>query len=1122
MQNSIFNNRHSIFHIPYSIFKWFTKTRRRKILSSILSILLVLTTFRFIFIPPKETEAAIIEKSSSSTDTTNSATFNDMTTMTDTPGAGTYLLIFSATIAFTSAGPADETVDIIVREGGTELGHTQRTWRAEDSVAQNDRWPIGVAAKVAPGASEAVDIYWRVSSGTVTVYDRIMVLIPVDSGDIFEATQVPATTDTETSATNTLMADMIINNPGAGDYVAIYSGTMYVEASTTATAGFVLYEGGTEVAHSDRLYQHEGSMHASMEQSMMTAAEVTLSSGTDDIEVRWRRTAGSGTPTVAGRTLVAVKSDSINILEASAEGNHTDTSASFETLDSLTFSTPASGTYVAIATFSADSGAVDIDGDNVTDGAFHVAGTEEADTRRTLHQDSSFNDTEFVHFSTGVVNPNGSQDVDYRWRGDQATNRIAHDRTMLLLSEPSGFNVSGTFHGASESGGDPGQCDGSTENLTLRVDGLNPVTTSCANTSGIFTFTGVSASANNTITIFSTGVDKANRVYVSDGTVDANMDLYEDTLIVGDENDGTVTIPDLGDYDSTDEDTHLLFDVTGTTLTTESGVELHIHTSDKFDPGGDVDTNATGGDIHIDDSGEMEIDNASSTVGRDVLVDGAATFDVQTNVAISGGDITTSGTSAIVTYTGTPAVTISGSGSIGGGTTPSITFYDLTISGTQTMASATDTDHNLTVNGTMNGSASVTTEINGDLVGTGFVTMTGGTVEQRVAATELFGTTSGSNAWTFINLTLSRSSGTAVIDTNTGGSGGITISGQLLVSKSGDGAGTTLQAGNRTWTLSNSNSGTPFDADQASGTLTAETSVFAYTGDNDGGNVTVDNSTYNDVNFGGGTAESYVLEGATTAGNDLTINANGTLDTGSDYGITVTGSWANNGTFTANSGAVTMNDADGSETLTGTMTGSSSFYDLIFNDGAASGAWTFAANSATVSRDFTITGGTVTAPSTTLIVGRNFTNSDGFTHNSGTVSFNTTTASTLEYTSNTSFYDLSISAAGKQVDFDAAQQTIIVDNGSLTIQGTNCSSGLIYLDSVTDDDAWDLNVSTTGTTVDIDYSDVEDSNSTNAITADNSSEVNGGNTNWTVDAACELQDTNIRGNTNLRGNVNFR
>lgn len=241
---------------------------------------------------------------------------------------------------------------------------------------------------------------------------------------------------------------------------------------------------------------------------------------------------------------------------------------------------------------------------------------------------------------------------------------------------------------------------------------------------------------------------------------------------------------------------------------------------------------------------------------------------------------------------------------------------------------------------------------------------------------------------------------------------------------------------------------------------------------------------------------------------DGTVDANGqTIYVGNNY--------SNAGTFTANSGIVTMNAQDAGNTLSGTMTGSSSFYDLVFNDSGTSGAWSFAANSATVTHDFTITGGAVTAPSTTLTIAEDFTNGDSFTHNSGTVVFNTTAVSILSYSAATTFNNFTVNTGNKQIKFDDTYQTNIA--GLFNIQGTDCGTQ-VFLDSETNDNAWDIYVSGT---YDIDYADVEDSTAiTTALTANNSYETNDGNTNWTITSgSCGASQVNIRGDTVIKGGV---
>ncbi|MBU0612870.1 hypothetical protein KKB10_02530 [Patescibacteria group bacterium] len=94
---------------------------------------------------------------------------------------------------------------------------------------------------------------------------------------------------------------------------------------------------------------------------------------------------------------------------------------------------------------------------------------------------------------------------------------------------------------------------------------------------------------------------------------------------------------------------------------------------------------------------------------------------------------------------------------------------------------------------------------------------------------------------------------------------------------------------------------------------------------------------------------------------DLNIANNGTFDTNTEP-VEVAGSWANSGTFTADSGTVTLDGAS-TQTISGTLTGGSAFYDLTITNssGSVTGCDTaftsgvdFAA-SATTTNNYTIT-----------------------------------------------------------------------------------------------------------------------------------------------------------------------
>ncbi|HYR75689.1 MAG TPA: Calx-beta domain-containing protein [Pyrinomonadaceae bacterium] len=155
---------------------------------------------------------------------------------------------------------------------------------------------------------------------------------------------------------------------------------------------------------------------------------------------------------------------------------------------------------------------------------------------------------------------------------------------------------------------------------------------------------------------------------------------------------------------------------------------------------------------------------------------------------------------------------------------------------------------------------------------------------------------------------------------------------------------------------------------------------------------------------------------------NLTINSGATLTITGSNNLSVAGSWNNNsGTFTANTSTVTFTSTTTGKTIAGTLTGASKFNNLTFN--GLGGGWTFSSN-ADVGGNFTITNGSVTAPSALTVTG-NWTNSGTFTHNSGTVTFNNTTASNTQTLSgNTTFNNLTVSNTNGTIAFGATTTTI--------------------------------------------------------------------------------------------------
>src|SRR5262249_11513289 len=137
------------------------------------------------------------------------------------------------------------------------------------------------------------------------------------------------------------------------------------------------------------------------------------------------------------------------------------------------------------------------------------------------------------------------------------------------------------------------------------------------------------------------------------------------------------------------------------------------------------------------------------------------------------------------------------------------------------------------------------------------------------------------------------------------------------------------------------------------------------------------------------------------------------------------------------------------------------------------------------------TGGTLTAPSTTLSVSGNWSKSGGtFTPNGGTVAL---TGANQSLSGATTFNNLTktvATAATLTFATGAANKTTVT--GTLTLQGA--ANNLLSLRSATPGTQWQIDPQGTRT---ISFVDVQDSNNVNAtaITASNGV-TSGNNTNW--------------------------
>ncbi|MCD6011750.1 MAG: hypothetical protein K0Q79_1612 [Flavipsychrobacter sp.] len=464
------------------------------------------------------------------------------------------------------------------------------------------------------------------------------------------------------------------------------------------------------------------------------------------------------------------------------------------------------------------------------------------------------------------------------------------------------------------------------------------------------------------------------------------------------------------------------------------------------------------GNVTISKTGATITLNNTKTATSSITLT-AGTLDASASnygVSLSGNWTNNSGGTAFTARSGTVTFNGSSAQSISGSATTS--FNNFTNSNS---SAAVAVNSNINVSGTlnMNGAATLLTPVStvvinssaavGTISGSGTIqvtrtaatadyvnqykfstnTLTGMTVDYAGAGTQAINSTVG----TYGGIKTSGSGTKTLTGAITAGSNGITI-----------GSGTTLDVSSSNYQVTNGGNWTN------SGTFTSQSGTVVFnattTGKTLSGTMTGSNKFYNLTFNGTGGAWSFGSNSA-DIGNNFTITT-GTVTAPSST-LQVAGNWSNSGTFTNNSGTVTMNATSTGKTLSGSMTGSNKFHNLTFN--GSGGAWSFGSTAADVGNNFTITTGTVTAASSTLQVAGNWSNSGTFTHNSGLVTFNKTGAQTISGSSSTAFNSLTIGSAsvttlstsGHTVRSILQCNDTLNANGNLTLLSSSAQTALI-------------------------------------------------------------------------------
>jgi hypothetical protein len=578
-------------------------------------------------------------------------------------------------------------------------------------------------------------------------------------------------------------------------------------------------------------------------------------------------------------------------------------------------------------------------------------------------------------------------------------------------------------------------CDGSTARIRLVVAGVTTYDTPCASGTGLYTFTNVSFSPADSLTLFINGVSqKGAAVSVDPITSISDMDIYENRVIVRHENTDPITIADMSLYDSSnDGDIPFTAVNAGTdTLTLPSDRKLIVWNSKEFTPQGNVTVTGNGGGAAYDGTLELYANarftatgNESHTIGGSIISQSGALL----NAASSTITLTTSASSRTLDVN-------------------TSAFHNLTFTGTGSM-SVTDTT--LLVLGSYSQSS-------------GTITLPTATTTVRASFTNTGGTL------------LQPTSGTLYLNSGTAGNtvrfGGASIA-RLVVEGTGG-----------TWAFTDTNATTTQSVTVRSGSLTLPSGTFAVGSDfvvqgsvlhNNGTVRLTGTTTGNLLSLKG--SDLYSLTIAGTGGYTMTDGSVALLDSLSLQSgtiafatntLSIAGSLTTSGgTFTHASGTVLMNSADTGETVT---PGTSPFYNLVFSN--ALGGWTVNANATTTNHfsllgaaNFTLSSGAV------LSVGGVFTNTVGGTATTWTGS-SIVLATTSRYSINLKtspgdqYETLSIQSSAQVSMWNSSAQTVLTASnaslysqdhagvdGTLNIYGSyNRTSGFDYWSYATDFD----------------------------------------------------------------------
>lgn len=194
-------------------------------------------------------------------------------------------------------------------------------------------------------------------------------------------------------------------------------------------------------------------------------------------------------------------------------------------------------------------------------------------------------------------------------------------------------------------------CDGVTQNVRLRVQGLGSYTSACNAGTGAYSISGVIFNPGDVITVYldTAGGARAVAVTVDPATNIADMDLYQNRVIVRHENTNPITIANLDIYDGNQDPDIPYIASLGSpdTLSVRSGTALFIWAGKSFNPQGNITLNANAsgnawdGTFRLAAGATFMGSGHSHKIGGDFIADAGA--DVTVGTTLIDFTATTSG-----------------------------------------------------------------------------------------------------------------------------------------------------------------------------------------------------------------------------------------------------------------------------------------------------------------------------------------------------------------------------------------------------------------------------------------------------------------------------------------------